>query len=40
VGVFEKWLCKIEKEDFYAKIDIHFYMSWCECSKIESHNQV
>ena len=28
---YEKWVYKIEKVNFYAKIDEMFCMSWCEC---------
>ena len=28
---YEKWVCKIEKVNSYAKIDEMFCMSWYEC---------
>ena len=31
---FEKWVYKIEKLGFYAKIDRNFSTDWCEYFKI------
>ena len=34
MGYFENWVCKIEKVDYYSKVDIIFWVGLCEYSKV------